>query len=611
MSERFSGIITTQLERADDPNESIQNRIVAYNIVAGFILSLSPEDLKPVLDIRNMNSIDDLKAYIARQLIKINNISSPISNNELLTSDTDLAKKITFNRIIGMDDAKSALSHYVLNPLIYPSLSPFNNKVLIYGAKGTGKSLIANAVPLQLLYESCRRDDVPALIINVSRCSTENITCTPYRYTNEMDIGVPKVVNFVIMDNLPFGFILGSLPENTIVIGNSQHKLPGWGAYVETRNPYRKEIGDMLNSGISGILYQNIMASTRAYTSENGVQDNKTTVCDYVASKIPVDLWREYEEFMDITPEYLNKLALYMENNNYSFGDVQNCLDECKNVMVHNAIHNNCFIQQKVKYPAQINDELDTYITVWLSALSILKKHVAVEYRYLTGFIPDIYGHELPRIIKINWSGIVQYENTRMHPRIQGITDKPYVYVYHTDSRTINTNAIAIIDMCINYVNPNAIITKEISNVLSEPFTVENYVKIKNAVIPLLKQPMRFVCKINVNMDKLDEYMVDPERDLLAYLMNGHTISVLMPSNNKMVLLPVNSKLDSAIRLAISKSERVVNMNGDIGINLTPSIDVEYVYENIPDHSILTASENPINIYLNGYDLFRVCKLKN
>ena len=104
----------------------------------------------------SQSTIDDINELKCEYELtnKKNKIQKDIINKETIESEKDIIKsnnKITFDDVIGLDDVKELINQMVVYPFKYKEIYKAFNRysgggILLYGAPGTGKTMIAKAI---------------------------------------------------------------------------------------------------------------------------------------------------------------------------------------------------------------------------------------------------------------------------------------------------------------------------------------------------------------------------------------------------------------------------------------------------------------------------------
>ena len=104
----------------------------------------------------SQSTIDDINELKCEYELtnKKNKIQKDIINEQTIESEKDIIKsnnKITFDDVIGLDDVKELINRMVVYPFKYKEIYKAFNRdsgggILLYGAPGTGKTMIAKAI---------------------------------------------------------------------------------------------------------------------------------------------------------------------------------------------------------------------------------------------------------------------------------------------------------------------------------------------------------------------------------------------------------------------------------------------------------------------------------
>ena len=104
----------------------------------------------------SQSTIDDINALKCEYELtnKKNKIRKDISNEQTIKSEKCILKSkngVTFDDVIGLDDVKELINQMVVYPFKYKEIYKAFNRdsgggILLYGAPGTGKTMIAKAI---------------------------------------------------------------------------------------------------------------------------------------------------------------------------------------------------------------------------------------------------------------------------------------------------------------------------------------------------------------------------------------------------------------------------------------------------------------------------------
>ena len=145
--------------------------------------------------------IKQAKEYALRAKEIRDHILSGKANIEFLNKNLEENKKINvkWEDIVGLEKAKSILKENVISPLCFPQLIKGNitpcKTILLYGAEGTGKHLLINAVATEL-----QKSKVNFISINSSY--VYNLKSNNKLYNDLIDFALKKKPALIFIDNI-------------------------------------------------------------------------------------------------------------------------------------------------------------------------------------------------------------------------------------------------------------------------------------------------------------------------------------------------------------------------------------------------------------------------
>jgi DNA replication protein DnaC len=483
--ERFN----TYLNKANDETEDLHSRIVNYSLVANLLLTLGEKVSKKLF---KNHDYTNLYNHVSTKLILLKNQLS--SHKMAMTKETYNMISYTpeslfenhnktFAGIIGLESAKETLQDVIIKPRVYNTLYGDGVRtLLIYGPSQTGKTELVKATLLQLMRESCERDQpllirlytpyggdlkatslssserqIQALFDFVTKETTKFSDYTTYNVIFLDDLHTIDHTDTSVMKTLIS--CMRRLTKNTLFIAATnvdiktlpQPLIKCFEKHVLTRLPTETEIRRYLDIKLSELVRRTIEVKTSSDLQlYDNSQDYTLRVNDHLESQLLHEKdWIQYSHYMSLNDTYLAGLARHLCVKGSSFGDINELFDRIRRHLGSKAFTRNLFIQETFDNKHY-----------WLALLKNPLEQTAPKKRMTTLKVNYMNGKPHANILKVtnsknNGSKVVE-DIVYTHTSVMTTGNVPVslyknVNIYYT-SDNVGTNTLIFIDMKI-YMN--------------------------------------------------------------------------------------------------------------------------------------------------------------
>lgn len=380
--ERFN----TYLNKANDETEDLHSRIVNYSLVANLLLTLGEKVSKKLF---KDHDYTNLYNHVSTKLILLKNQLS--SHKMAMTKETynmvsytpeslfDSHNR-TFSSIVGLESAKESLQDAVIKPRVYNTLYGDGVRtLLIHGPAQTGKTELVKATLLQLMRESCERDQpllirlytpyggdlkatslssaerqIQALFDFVTKETTKFSDYTTYNVIFLDDLHTIDHSDASVMKTLIS--CMRRLTKNTLFIAATnvdvkalpQSLVKCFEKQVLTRLPTESEIRRYLDIKLSELVRRTIdVKITPELQLYENSQDYTSRLNEHLEMQLQYEKdWIQYANYMSLNDAYLAGLAQHLCAKGVSFGDVNELFDRIRRHLGSKAFARNLFIQE-------------------------------------------------------------------------------------------------------------------------------------------------------------------------------------------------------------------------------------------------------------------------
>lgn len=483
--ERFN----TYLNKANDETEDLHSRIVNYSLVANLLLILGEKVSKKVF---KEHDYSNLYNHVSTKLILLKNQLS--SHKMAMTKETynmvsytpeSLFERgaRTFLNIVGLESTKESLQDSIIKPRVYNTLYGDGVKtLLIHGPVQTGKTELVKATLLQLMKESCERDQ-PLLIrlytpysgdLKASHLSSaekqiqalfDYVSRENTKFTDYMTYNVIFLDDLHTIDHSDTSVMktlvscMRRLTKHTLFIAATnadikslpQPLVKSFEKCIMTRLPTESEIRRYLDIKLSDLVRRtiDIKIPQDLQLYENS-QEYSTRLNQHLDLQLKHEKdWVQYSHYMSITDPYLAGLSIHLCAKGASFGDINELFDRIRRHLGSKAFARNLFIQETF--------DSKRY---WLALLKNPLEQTAPKKRMVPLHINFLNGKPHSTTVRVtnskNNGSTVVADITYTHTSSMSTGNVPVscyknINIYHT-IEPVATNTLVFVDMKL-YIN--------------------------------------------------------------------------------------------------------------------------------------------------------------